>query len=58
MPFEIERKYLVKHALWNALAKPKGEYYRQGYIVNEKVKTVRVRATGKSWIYYDKRQNR
>lgn len=45
MPFEIERKYLVKHALWNALAKPKGEYYRQGYIVNEKVKTVRVRAT-------------
>ena len=45
MPIEIERKYLVKHDLWNALAKPKGEYYRQGYIVNEKVKTVRVRAT-------------
>lgn len=45
MPFEIERKYLVKHDLWNALAKPKGEYYRQGYIVNEITKTVRVRAT-------------
>ena len=45
MPFEIERKYLVKHDLWNALAKPKGEYYRQGYIVNEMAKTVRVRAT-------------
>ena len=45
MPFEIERKYLVKHNLWNALAKPKGEYYRQGYIVNEMTKTVRVRAT-------------
>jgi adenylate cyclase len=45
MPFEIERKYLVKHDLWNALAKPKGEYYRQGYIVNEISKTVRVRAT-------------
>jgi adenylate cyclase len=45
MPFEIERKYLVKHDLWNALAKPKGEYYRQGYIVNEIAKTVRVRAT-------------
>jgi CYTH domain-containing protein len=44
MPFEIERKYLVKHDLWNALAKPKGEYYRQGYIVNEISKTVRVRA--------------
>jgi adenylate cyclase len=45
MPFEIERKYLVKHDLWNALLKPKGEYYRQGYIVNEISKTVRVRAT-------------
>jgi adenylate cyclase len=45
MPFEIERKYLVKHDLWEALAKPKGEYYRQGYIVNEIGKTVRVRAT-------------
>lgn len=45
MPFEIERKYLVKHDLWEALAKPKGEYYRQGYIVNKKTKTVRVRAT-------------
>jgi adenylate cyclase len=45
MPIEIERKYLVKHELWNALVKPKGEYYRQGYIVNEISKTVRVRAT-------------
>jgi adenylate cyclase len=45
MPFEIERKYLVKYDLWNALAKTKGEYYRQGYIVNEITKTVRVRAT-------------
>jgi adenylate cyclase len=45
MPFEIERKYLVKHDLWNSLAKPKGEYYRQGYVVNEITKTVRVRAT-------------
>jgi adenylate cyclase len=42
---EIERKYLVKHDLWNVLEKPAGEYYRQGYIVNEKDKTVRVRAT-------------
>lgn len=48
MPFEIERKYLVKHHLWKALAKPKGEYYRQGYIVNEISKTVRVRATENS----------
>jgi adenylate cyclase len=42
---EIEKKYLVKHDLWHALEKPIGEYYRQGYIVNEKDKTVRVRAT-------------
>lgn len=45
MPFEIERKYLVKHNFWEALLKPEGEYYRQGYIVNEKSKTVRVRVT-------------
>ena len=45
MPIEIERKYLVKYNLWDALVKPKGEYYRQGYIVNELSKTVRVRAT-------------
>lgn len=45
MPFEIERKYLVKHNFWEVLLKPKCEYYRQGYIVNEKSKTVRVRAT-------------
>ena len=45
MPIEIERKYLVKYNLWDALAKPKGEYYRQGYVVNEMSKTVRVRAT-------------
>ena len=45
MNIEIERKYLVKHDLWAKLIKPVGEYYRQGYIVNEKEKTVRVRAT-------------
>jgi adenylate cyclase len=45
MPFEIERKYLVKHQLWDMLVKAKGEYYRQGYLVNEIAKTVRVRAT-------------
>jgi len=47
MPFEIERKYLVIPDLWEALAKPLGEYYRQGYIVHEIGKTVRVRATEK-----------
>ena len=45
MNIEIERKYLVKHDLWEKLIKPNAEYYRQGYILNEKEKTVRVRAT-------------
>jgi CYTH domain-containing protein len=45
MPLEIEKKYLVKHDPWNALAKPQGEYYRQGYITSDVKKTVRVRAT-------------
>lgn len=45
MTFEIERKYLVKHDLWNALTKPQGEYYQQGSSVNEISKTVHIRAT-------------
>jgi CYTH domain-containing protein len=45
MPLEIERKYLVKHDHWNQLPKPQGNFYRQGYILNDPTKTVRVRAT-------------
>ncbi|MDH4460309.1 MAG: CYTH domain-containing protein [Flectobacillus sp.] len=45
MGVEIERKFLVKHSLWDAFEKPKGEYYRQGYLLTDPNKTIRVRAT-------------
>ncbi|MFC0184689.1 CYTH domain-containing protein [Pseudarcicella hirudinis] len=45
MGLEIERKYLVKHDLWKALFKPQGVNYRQGYLLSDKEKTIRVRAT-------------
>ena len=42
---EIERKFLVNETLWRAV-QPAGTEYRQGYIVNSKTKTVRVRIAG------------
>lgn len=42
---EIERKFLVDHDKWKQLDKPKGELYRQGYLVSEPNKTIRVRQT-------------
>lgn len=45
---EIEKKYLVDHAKWQKTAKPKGELYRQGYLVADSNKTIRVRLTEKS----------
>lgn len=46
MAVEIERKFLVDPEKWKAFAKPKGIAYRQGYLVNEAGKTVRVRIAG------------
>jgi len=46
MKFEIERKFLVNHHSWEQLEKPSGDYLRQGYILNDPNKTVRVRLTG------------
>lgn len=43
MPLEIERKFLINHNKWNELAKPDGKRYRQGYLLNDKNKTIRVR---------------
>jgi len=43
MGVEIERKYLVDHDKWHALARPEGKYYRQGYIFSDPTRTVRVR---------------
>jgi adenylate cyclase len=45
MAIEIERKFLVDHAEWNALAKPDPIYFIQGYLHSEPGKTIRVRAT-------------
>lgn len=42
---EIERKYLVDIEQWKKIAKPKGENYRQGYLLTDSGKTIRVRVT-------------
>ena len=41
---EIERKFLVNHK-WELIEKPIGQRYRQGYILNDPTKTIRVRQT-------------
>lgn len=43
MPIEIERKFLINQSRWNELPKPEGKLYRQGYLLNDKNKTIRVR---------------
>lgn len=45
MGLEIERKFLVNHAKWAVTEKLKGEFYRQGYMLTDPNKTIRVRAT-------------
>ena len=45
MGVEIERKFLVDKEQWTQLAKPQGKHYRQGYILSEVTKTIRVRIT-------------
>ena len=42
---EIERKYLVDHDKWQQIEKPTGQLYRQGYLVTDPNKTIRVRVT-------------
>jgi CYTH domain-containing protein len=42
---EIERKYLIDHDKWAKLIKPAGELYRQGYLLTDPQKTIRVRVT-------------
>lgn len=46
MGLEIERKFLVDAEKWRALKKPKGVNYRQGYLVDNKDLTLRVRIAG------------
>jgi adenylate cyclase len=42
---EIERKFLIDHQKWVNLSKPEGKLFRQGYLLTDKDKTIRVRAT-------------
>ena len=42
---EIERKYLVDHIKWQQIDKPTGQLYRQGYLLTDPNKTIRVRQT-------------
>ena len=42
---EIERKYLVNKEQWLLQEKPSGQLYRQGYLLAEAGKTIRVRQT-------------
>jgi CYTH domain-containing protein len=42
MGVEIEKKFLVKKGLWNKV-KAQGKLYRQGYILREDTKTIRIR---------------
>jgi adenylate cyclase len=48
MPTEIERKFLVDLNKWEVFNKPLGKLYKQGYLINEPNRTVRVRVAGNS----------
>ena len=45
MGVEIERKFLVNPEKWDKLVKPESAHYRQGYLVDDDKKTIRVRVT-------------
>ena len=45
MGVEIERKFLVDHEKWRQVIKPTGTHYRQGYLLNDDERTIRVRVT-------------
>lgn len=43
MGIETERKFLVDHEKWRMMDKPSGIHYRQGYMLNNKLQTIRIR---------------
>ena len=45
MGVEIERKFLVDQEQWQQMPKPIGTYIRQGYILSDDTKTIRIRVT-------------
>ncbi|AMR32180.1 adenylate cyclase [Mucilaginibacter sp. PAMC 26640] len=48
MAVEIERKFLVDMIQWEALNKPAGTVFKQGYIYSDEKRTVRIRVTDKA----------
>lgn len=48
MGIEIERKFLVNKEKWSKVVKDKQSLYRQGYMLSEPGKTIRVRLTDTS----------
>ena len=46
MGIEIERKFLVDSDKWQQAVKPAGTHFRQGYLLNNNHKTIRVRVAG------------
>ncbi|KQS41608.1 CYTH domain-containing protein [Pedobacter sp. Leaf194] len=51
MPKEIERKFLLNASEWQKLNKPPGKKLRQGYILTDPNKTIRIRtAEDKAWM--------
>jgi adenylate cyclase len=47
MGVEIERKFLVDKTKWQQVVKPTGTHYRQGYLLDDAKRTIRVRTTDK-----------
>ena len=47
MGVEIERKFLVDHNKWKQLTKPIGTHFRQGYVLSDDNRTIRIRVTDK-----------
>jgi len=45
MGVEIERKFLVDPEKWQELTKPEGTVFRQGYMLRDALKTIRIRVT-------------
>jgi len=46
MGIEIERKFLVNETAWRQLKKSAGTWYKQGYILTDPQKTIRIRIAG------------
>ena len=45
MALEIERKYLINKDKWDNFEKGEAQFFRQGYLLTEPNKTIRVRVT-------------